>query len=134
MKTGFWSIKRVAAIAAVVCGALSASAASAQEAGSQGSRYTTYTTPSLTVRVHWSTQQEVEQRCGKGAAGCASPATMDKAYAEIWAQKPTGWEDLDAICYLGGVVLRVVDAGTPRTNTAAAQIESAVPQLQTVLR
>ena len=134
MKSRFWSIKRAVAIAAVVCGAFTVSAASAQQAGFQSSGYSTYTTPSLTVRVHWSTQQEVEQRCGKGAAGCASPATMDKAYAEIWAQKPTGWEDLDAICYLGGIVLRVVDAGTPRTNTAAAQIDSAAPQLQTVLR
>ena len=91
MKGKFRSAKVVIALFA----ALVSIGAAAQESTPQSSRFTTYTTPSVTVRVYWSTQQEVEQRCGKDAAGCASPVTMQKSYAEIWAQKPAGWEDDD---------------------------------------
>jgi hypothetical protein len=129
MKRKFWSVKgSLAVVMALLCVLASAGAAA-----QQSSPYITYTTPAVTVRVHWSTQQEVEQRCGKDAAGCASPATVEKSYAEIWAQKPAGWDDWEAICYLGGVVLRIVDAGSARTNTAAASTEAA-PQVQTALR
>jgi hypothetical protein len=133
MKGKFSSVRNSVVAAAALCGALASAGAAAQQVHAQSSAYTTYTTPSVTVRVHWSTQQEVEQRCGKDAAGCASPANAEKGYAEIWAQKPAGWDDYDAICYLGGIVLRIVDAGTSRTNTAEARVE-ATPQMQTVLR
>jgi hypothetical protein len=129
MKGNFWSGK--GSLATLI--ALFAIFMSAGAAAQQSSPYMTYTTPSVTVRVHWSTQQEVEQRCGKDAAGCASPATAEISYAEIWAQKPAGWDDWEAVCYLGSVVLRIVDAGIPGTKTAQAQVEAA-PQVQTLLR
>jgi hypothetical protein len=134
VKKKFWLVKRIMAIAIAAAGLSMSGYAAAQQAGAHSSHVTTYTTPSVTVRVHWSTQQEVEQRCGKDAAGCASPANAEKAYAEIWAQRPAGWDDYDAICYLGGVVLRIVDSGSVRTNTAEAQLESTPPRLQTVMR
>jgi hypothetical protein len=128
--TGKYSL----AIAIALLGVLMSGGAAAQQSSSQTSSLTTYTTPSYTVRVHWSTQQEVEQRCGANAVGCVSYATAAKPYADIWAQKPASFDDIDSICYLGGVVLRVVDGGGARTNTAEAQVEGSPSPTQTVLR
>jgi hypothetical protein len=132
MKQQFCSVKGLLA-ALMTCAVFLSTGAAAQQTTPQSLPYLTYTTPTVTVRVHWSSQQEVEQRCGKDAAGCASPANAEKSYAEIWAQKPAGWDDWEAVCYLGSVVLRIVDAAPQRTNTAAASAEAA-PQVQTVLR
>jgi hypothetical protein len=128
MKTRF-AVKTLLAAALAACALSFSAGASAQQAHAP---YSVYTTPSITIRVHWSTARELEEQCGKGAAGCTAPANAQKPYAEIWAQKPTGWDDQDLICYLGGIVLRVVDSGTARTNTA--QLENGAASLESVLR
>lgn len=83
-------------------------------------------TPAHNVRVYWSTPQEVEQLCGKGVAGCARLANVDKPYVEVWAKKPMGWDDYDGLCDLGNVVLYVVDSGSRRTTVALPSVGSSV--------
>ena len=80
-----------------------------------------YTTPSMAVRVHWSTRNEISERCGKNEKGCASAATPDQPYTQIWAQKPTSFDDDDNVCALGDVLLTLLDdaaAGTKLAQTA----------------
>ena len=117
MKTKTEVVKVAVGIALLFTGMIVSGGAASQQIGSN-------VTPSHNVRVHWSTQQEVEKLCGKGVAGCARLANADKPYTEVWAKKPTGWDDYDGLCDLGNVVLHVVDNGTSRTAQAATQIDS----------
>ena len=71
--------------------------------------------PMMNVRVHWSTPEELQQKCGT-KAGCVSGVTADKPYVEIWAEKPQGWEDDERICTLGDQLLALSE--NPNSNIA----------------
>lgn len=57
----------------------------------------------------WSTQQQIQAKCGTGALACADVGTTNGQIARIWAQKPSGFNTTDT-CVLGHELLHNLGA------------------------
>jgi hypothetical protein len=69
--------------------------------------------PTLTevsVRVAWSTNDQIRQRCGESKFACATVGQANVPYSQIWTEKPSGNRDSRKVCTLGHEFLHSLGA------------------------
>jgi hypothetical protein len=69
--------------------------------------------PTLTevsVRVAWSTTDQIKQRCGYDKLACALVGKPEVPYSQIWTEKPSSSRDSRKVCALGHEFLHSLGA------------------------
>ena len=69
--------------------------------------------PTLTevsVRVAWSTSDQIKQRCGYDKLACATVGKVNLPVSQIWTEKPSGTRDSRKVCALGHEFLHSLGA------------------------
>lgn len=69
--------------------------------------------PTLTevsVRVAWSTSEQIKQRCGYDKVACATVGKVTLPMSQIWTEKPSNIRDSRKVCLLGHEFLHSLGA------------------------
>jgi hypothetical protein len=69
--------------------------------------------PTLTevsVRVAWSTADQIKQRCGYDKLACATVGKVNLPMSHIWTEKPANIRDSRKVCTLGHEFLHSLGA------------------------
>jgi hypothetical protein len=69
--------------------------------------------PSLTevsVRVAWSTNDQINVRCGSDKLACATVGRAETPFSQIWTEKPSNNRDSRKVCALGHEFLHSLGA------------------------
>jgi hypothetical protein len=111
------SIHKATPSLSVLCGlalaALSGCATTASQPPSPAS--------SLQVQVHWASRAEITQRCGPGQLACRTAGTPEDPRGQIWARKPSSFDDSENVCALGEVLLGLLQDDAARAGVTYAQ-------------
>jgi hypothetical protein len=68
------------------------------------------TVTEVSVRVAWSTTDQIWDRCGPNKYACATVAKPSVPYSQIWTEKPSGTRDRRKVCTLGHEFLHSLGA------------------------
>jgi hypothetical protein len=69
--------------------------------------------PTLTevsVRIAWSTNDQIRQRCGHDKLACATVGRVSLPMSQIWTEKPSNLRDTRKVCALGHEFLHSLGA------------------------
>jgi hypothetical protein len=64
----------------------------------------------VSVRVAWSTNDQIRRRCGENKLACATVGQPAVPYSQIWTEKPAGTHDTRKVCSLGHEFLHSLGA------------------------
>ena len=64
----------------------------------------------VSVRVAWSTSEQIRQRCGHDKLACATVGKVNLPVSQIWTEKPSNIRDTRKVCILGHEFLHSLGA------------------------